>query len=303
MTSPELLLARDRCARIPFWAKKWEWPKMSFGQSLRRSIEGALTEATDDCGQAAGDRFMTDCADRGLETSQQDLYGQAEHGAALADIITWRLRGQKPPWNRPEDFALADGVKWQSSAFLSDSGFRLYRVCLVSRWTPERKIIETHSYFSLFESAIYGLPLTNFVIVLGQNRDGRHHGYWTKASQHPLNRGLRFKKRSGESFGSSWKQVWREELDTSRDTWLEAMEKDGVLEESCFEMEVKVPIEEIQAKVRGLAARRLREIQETVKTPDPSPSQCWMPTRCQFVDTCWTFNSAPAERMGYVRIS
>lgn len=304
MPSAQTLYDRDRCARIPFWNRSWEYQRLAPSDILRRSVEHGLTSTEQDPGYAAGCHVMELAAERGFDVEGKNLYEMGEHFGSLADLITTVLRERQGVWERPEDVELASGLKWESSSFLGAGNHFLRRVVLASRWSPERKASEQNSYFSLFEACIYQIPVRMTVVIIGQLREGKHYSALTRAYQHPLNKKLRFrfKPRKDSQFGANWEQVWREQVDTSRDAWLDAMREDGVMPDVMFDVEVPVPIEEVRRKVVSHAVRRLREIQETVETPAPSPSQCFFPTKCQFVNVCWQFRKSPTEQLGFTPI-
>ena len=301
MSSAQALYDRDRCARIPFWNRSWQWPRLAPSDILRRSVEHGLTSTEDDPGYAAGCYVMELAADRGFDVEGKNVYEMAEHFGALADLVTTVLRERQGVWERPEDLVLPSGVKWQSSSFLGAGNTSLRRVVLASRWSAERRLAEINSYFSLFETCVYQLPTQMTIFVIGQLREGKHYSAWTRAFQHPINKKLRFrfKPRKDSQYGANWEQVWREQVDTSREAWLDGMREDGVMPDLMFEVEVPVPIEEVRRKVVGHAVRRLQEIQETTETPAPSPSQCFYPTRCPFERVCWQFREGPTEPLGF----
>lgn len=299
--SSTVLQAHDRCARSEFLARDWERVRVRPSDALLRAVEAGLEyDGEEDPGQNAGDELMTIAAERGLDTSQADQYGQAHHLCSLADLLTFFLR-PGGPWQRPED-ARVGKAPWISSAFLDPSGTRLRRVVIVDRWSLERKRAEEHSWKAIGEVCAYEIPMTQTVLVVGQHRDGRRHSAWSKGWLHPMNNTLRIQKRSGETFGGAWKPVWREDLGFSREKWLDAMTDDGVIGDLALEEEVKVPEKPERSKILDLMERKMTEIRKTVELPDPRPSVCDWPLPCQFLECCWNFTQ-PSERNGYVRIS
>ena len=299
MTSAELLEGADRCGRIPYLSRSWQRRTMSPLSVLYRAIEVGLESPDEAPGQAAGDHVMTLAVDRGLDTPQEDLYGLANHLAGMADIITWMLR-TGGPWERPADVKVGSAL-WESGAFLSASGTRLRRIVLVDHWDDRRELAESHSWRSMGECAVYGMPMDQTVIVLGQNRQGRRHGAFSKAWQHPVSKQIRFRKRDGSGFDGNWSPIYREDWEGSREGWLDAMTQDSVLEDSVLSAVVEIPIEVSQ--VRLIAQAKLAAIRETATLPYPSLSQCDSPLGpCQFRDACWSFQP-PSEQLGFVRLS
>lgn len=301
MTSADLLTENDRCPRNGFWSSQWQRQKLHPNDILRRAVDAGLMSTEEDPGQSAGDEVMTLCADRGLDISGTGLYQIAMHNAALADIVVTLLRSGHR-WERPADTTV-NTVNWESSVYLDPSGLRLHRVILVDRWSDERKLAERHSWRTAGEIAAYELPMTLHIVLIGQRRDGKHVSPWSKGWLHPKSRGLRIRKSSGEGFGGNWIACWREEQDTiSRDHWVEAMKRDGVIPDVLFKVDVQPPCAEIIAKWKRLAEKKLVQIQTTTETPDPCPSQCWWPTPCQFAECCSQY-TIPSEKNGFIALS
>lgn len=291
-STANLLIADDSCRRREFLERSWERSVMNPMNALYRSIGDGLESEADDPGQYAGDTLMGLAVSRGLDTSQSDLLGHAEHLAAIADMVTWLLR-TGDQWECPAD---KDG--WVSSAYLNASGSRLRRVVLVDRWSEERAVAEEHSWRTLGETAVYRMPMDLIIVALGQNRDGRRHGPISKGYLHPQNHNLRFLKRDGEPFGPSWERVFREESNIGREEWLEEMTEDGVLAECVLTHEVPVP--EYAAEIREIIKRKLERIEQTKELPEPQFSQCDDPiSPCQFSSCCPHFRQ-PTERGGFL---
>ena len=298
MTSAELLEGADRCGRIPYLSRSWQRRTMSPMSVLYRAIELGLESPDEDPGQAAGDHVMTLAVDRGLETPQSDLFGLANHLAAIADLVTWILRPQGP-WERPENVKVGSAV-WESGAFLSASGTRLRRILLVDHWNEARELAESHSWRSFGECAAYGMPMDQTIVVLGQNRSGRRHGAFSKAWTHPVSKQIRFRKRDGSGFDGNWTPIYREDWEGSREGWLDAMTQDSVLGDSVLSVELLPPDE--APTIRLLAERGLTRLREATALPDPHLSQCDGISPCAYRDACWTFQP-PSEQLGFVRLS
>lgn len=302
MFSADLLAASDRCSRAAFYSRDWEFSRLHPTEILRRAVDAGLISDEDDPGQAAGDQVMTYACERGLDIEGSGVYPIALHIAALADISTTLLRASQPAWARPADRTI-QSLNWVSSAYLDASHVRLHRVLLVDRWSDERSKAERLGWKTLGEQSVYELPMTVHVVVLGQRRDGKHHGPFSKGFLHPQGRMLRIRKRTGESFSGKWTIAWREEQDTiSRAKWIDQMEADGVLPESLFTIDCEPPAPKLGSEIRQLAERKLRQIQETTQVPDMNPSSCWWPTPCAFAHCCWESHREPNSRYGFVRL-
>jgi hypothetical protein len=296
MTSADLLAADDRCSRAGFFSRDWELSRLHPTEILRRSVDAGLMSEESDPGQAAGDHVMTLAADRGIDIEGSGVYPIALHCAALADIVTTLLRSGSP-WARPVDKVL-ESSNWSSSAYLDQSGLRLHRVLLVDRISDERTKAEKLGWKTLGEQAIYDLPMTIHVVVLGQRRSGKYHGVFSKGFLHPRSRTLRILKRSGESFGKEWSVAWREDHDTiSRDKWIDQMQEDGVLDDCLLEIDCNPP--DVSSEIRRLAESKLLKIGRQKEIPDPNISQCWWPVPCQFSGACSRF-TVPSEREGFI---
>lgn len=302
MTTAELLASHDRCPRLAHWSRNWESNRLHPRKILQRAIEVGLTTDESDPGQAAGDHVMTLCSERGLDVADRStLYSTAMNVAALADIAVTSLRSGGP-WAHPED-RMVKSINWVSSAFVEPSGVRLRRILCADRYNDERKLAESHSWYTLGECSVYQLPMTTTVLLVGQFRDGKFHSPWSKGWLHPKSRCLRIAKRSGEKFDGNWVTCWREEQENiSRDKWLDAMRADGVMNSCLFDVEVPVPDPSFQSKIGHLAERKMEAITGTTEVPPPNISVCDWPTRCEFADACWSF-SEPSEKLGYIQIS
>ena len=270
MNSATLLEMHDRCLRSAFLARTWQRNLLHPTAALYQAIEFGLESTEPDPGQCSGDFLMGLAVDRGLDTHQSDLFGLSQHLAAIADLVTWMLT-QNGPWARPENVKVGE-APWESSAFLNEAGTRLRRIVLVDRWSEDRQTAIEHEWRTFGETCAYGLPMDLTVLVLGQMRDGRRHGPFSKAWAHPVNKQLRMRKRNGKGFDGDWTPIWREDWEGSREGWLDTMTNDGVLEDAVFHVEV--PVHEESKKIRALAEKKLKAIRDQVECPPPQPSQC-----------------------------
>ena len=290
--TPTRLNTDDFCRRAEFLSRSWERNILNSTAALYRAIEIGLESDVEDPGQAAGDALMGFAVDRGLDTPQFDLLGHAEHLAAIADFVTYLLRTGEP-WQRP-----ADKNEWVSSAYLN--GSRLRRVVLVDRWSDERALAEEHDWRTIGECATYDLPMDLFVIILGQQRDGRRHGPISKGFLHSVNDDLRFRKRDGEDFGPTWVRTFREESNIGREEWLEAMTHDGVLTESLIVHPVELP--PYASEIRAVLEAKTSRIQDTHELPEAQLSMCDNALRpCQFRNCCPYF-TLPSEDKGFLKL-
>ena len=305
MTSPQLLSAYERCNRSGVWSRDWRKWKMSDTEMLQRSIRAGLLSDRKDFNIASGEETMTLSAEPGLETKEYNVFDQCVHLAALSDILTAAVR--KPserPWLIPEDVRLGDGPIWRSAAMLDPSGTYLRRIALVSNWGDDRHWGECRGWFSMGEIVAYSLPMQLVVAVIGQSRSGKRHSPFTRAYRHPVNKGIRFRRKGGqgEGFKSSWQQIWREDFDEiSTESWLQSMLTDLVLEDHLFKIDIPLPTKEAQKRIRDLAAKKLDEIENADILPDQQFSTCDWPQVCHFRSNCHS-GVEPSGRFGFVKI-
>ncbi len=307
MTSPQLLTAFEHCTRKGFWSLDWERAKIDLHELLMAGITEGLTTTRQDIGEAAGEKIMEISAVKNIVSDQHDLYSQVVHHCAIADIVATAVRKpQEAPWTFPDPETLPNGVLWHSGCFLAPSGTSLRRIVLATNWSDDRHFSEAQSWHSLAESCVYGLPLQEAVIVLGASRDGRRHGYWSKGLRHPVNKKLRFRKKTDRAngFKDSWSVIFREDYDEiSTREWLDAMYSDGVLQDVCFSVEIPLPEKAARQKVIDLAAKKLDILYSTKELPEPNLSTCFWPSRCHFINCCSKGESEPNGKYGFVRIT
>ena len=200
--------------------------------------------------------------------------------------------------------SIGNGVLWRSSVFLDPTATHLRRLALVSSWNDDRHFAECRAWQSLGEICVYERPMQLVVAVIGQSRDGKRHGPWTKAYRHPVNRGIRFRRKSGtEGFKASWEQIWRENYDDiGTDEWYQQMIKDGVIQDYFFKIDIPVPESKARKDIVNLAASALSKVYGTDKLPPKQLSTCDWPTPCWFRNNCHCLDQEPSGRFGFVRI-
>lgn len=306
MNSPELLNsaalldADDLCRRSAFYFQRWIPPQIKPTDALHQAIECGLEYAGDkEPSGIASEKLMDLAVTRGIDSNQTDLLGEAEHLAGIASFATWLLR-TGPAWKRPEPIKLPNGTIWTPGAFLSQSETHLRRIVLCSRWDAYRQVEEEHDW-RMLESAIYGCAMDLVVIVLGQQRDGRRHGALCKGWQHPVSKGLRFRKRDGSGFDANWQPIFREQSSFSRDQWLDALVGDGLLSESVLIHQVQTSNQ--VPDIGALAEQKLNRLKEENITPLRQLSRCFDRfAPCPF-RSCCPRGLEPSEELGFVRIT
>lgn len=239
MISAPVLEHWDRCRRM--------WYLLDQYRAIRVTPLGAVYRALDAYITAPGkgleprqahDTVMELAGKFGVQTERDRPYDLMLHHAHLAEVLARALR---QPETEPLD-KVGTYKFYEPDSYLVAGGTRIMRVVLVDRWSDNRLQAELHSWRCVGDICVTGLPMTLRVMVIGEQVNGRRHGYWTKAKQHPYTKGLRWKRQRGDrEFGESWKTVWREEANVKSESWIEGMARDGVLRESAFEVKVKVP--------------------------------------------------------------
>ena len=293
-----LLLAEDDfCVRRAFYSQRWRPAVLRPKEILTRSVEFGLM-ADGDSGEAAEAESLRLATEIGIDTEQSDLLSLAEHIGALANFLAWLLRGTQPPYKRPEPISLPDGQEWVSGAFLSQNERSLRQMKLVDRWDAWAQMALENSWQIMGECAAYRVPMSIVVVEIGKLRKGRWSNPLTTGCRHPVSKTLRFRKRDGEDFGSTWERVFRETDKATREEWLDAMVDDGVLAENLHVHSVEIsPLSET---IQALAAKRLSAIRETTVTPDLQPSQCFDRIQpCPF-RSCCPRGVEPSESMGFM---
>jgi hypothetical protein len=279
---------------------------------LSEAIRAGLVApaSTEPYGEVSGAEVMQLAEDRGLDTDGQDVYARVIHIAALSDILVSAIRKPNDPaWIRPtisHFYPSNEATKWEPDCYLSPDGTKLRRITLVSNWTDARHYSECRSWFTVGEIAHLGLPMQLIVLVIGQERNGKRHTPWTTGFTHPMNRQLRFRKKSrstSEVFNDKWEKIWREDhAEITRETWLNAMLKDDVLPEVCFKIDVPVPDRLQVERIKDMAARKMERLAAMKDVPEPNLSTCDSPP-CAFRKICHTLpERVPSGKSGFIRL-
>ena len=305
MNSPQLLSAYEHCNRAGVWSRDWERAKIDFHELLEAGVKEGVTTSRSDHGEAAGEAVIGLAAEREIYTKELNVYDLCVHNASIADVLSCAIRRpQEPPWTIPEPTSLPNGIPWQGSTFLSPDGSKLRRVVLVSSWSKDKHYLFCRDWTTVGNICAYSLPMQLAICVLGPVREGKHYGYFSRGYRHPINRGLRFRKKtdSGSKFKESWQQIFREDFDEiSTADWLSAMYKDGVLEDSCFSVTVDSPNERTRTHVLDLAARKLDKLMSMETVPDEQFTGCSWPTRCPYITPCHS-GYEPSAKYGFVPV-
>lgn len=305
MNSPDLIKAYEHCNRDGYWARDFEHYKIDGTEMLQRALRTGLTSDRKDFGEHAGESCYGMGVEPGLQTKQLDIHSEVCHLACLSDVLCTAIRKpQESPWLIPDPIALPNGPTWHPSVYMDPTGTYLRRIALVSSWNDDRHFYECRAWNSLGEICAFGMPMQLVICVIGSNRSGRRHSYWSHGLRHPVSRKLRFRKRTDKSipFKDSWTECWREDYDEiSTKEWLQAMHEDGVLADSCFVVDIPVPDQPARDKIVELASKRLEQIYKLKTLPPQQLSTCDWPAPCQFRSNCHK-DEQPSGRYGFVPV-
>lgn len=296
--SANMLEDWEQCQRRAVWHREWELGRVTPYQAIVNALHGAILNNKTDADTSASMAVMTQAANRGVWTERPDPYAIMVHHAALAQILfaaIYKNLLSKDWYWTGMDAEYGDRFNWQCSCFIDNEGKRLKRLVLVDRWDEDRQLRELHSWRTVGDVCVTGLPMDLVIMVIGQSRDGRRHGPWTKGWQHPVNHSLKFKRtHQGKKVPlvGGWRPVWRENAsEITTEQWLKQMEGDGVLRDVMLVRKVKVP--EPEQRKRVLAdIERLAEVMEDKPGSDGlllpmTRSACDFPRPCPFQNCCF----------------
>lgn len=205
-------------------------------------------------------RVMEMAAKQGVQTDRPDPYDVMVHYSYMAEVLARTLR---QPSQGPLEIHPQVG-EWQPESYLMDGGTKLMRVILADRWDDDRQMSELHGWRTVGDVCVTGLPMQLRVLVIGGSREGKRHGHWTRARQHPYTKEVRFQRKGAgksDGFAETYKTVWREESHMAADKWIEQMARDQVLGEVAFTRNVIVPQGRQREMVIEDIARVEREMQ------------------------------------------
>jgi hypothetical protein len=295
-SSADLLTAFESCNRRGVWSRDWQRRKLLASEMVRRAVSAALlTSEREDYGELAGETVIELAAHQGMDAEHINIHRAALNHAAIADLIATTLR---KPGSAPWENVTSNDRSFVSSAAVNSAGDVLHRFLPVGNWNAQRAEFETQSWYALGEVCMHKMPMQMIVAQMGTLNGGRRHGYWSKALLHPQRSSLRFRKRSSKTidgFKETWIPVWREDHDEiDRQTWLQAMFEDDVLQESLIVVDIPYPEESEAQRIREIALRKLDVIARTRELPDKQLSTCRGPLApCPFRLCCW--GSQPEE--------
>lgn len=304
VSSPQLLSDYETCQRKGLWSSQWASNRLRATEMVALALRASLTateQPESTLGDYAGSTVLQLAEDRGIQSEQDDVYAEVMHHAALSDVLVTAIRKQKD-----EAWIVPPPVQhWTPDCLMSPDGKFLRRIALVSHWNDQRHYSECRSWYAAGEIAHYELPMQLVVLVIGQERLGKRQSPWVSGFLHPMNKILRFRKKSratSEVFNEKWEKIWREDhAEITRETWLNAMLKDDVLPQVCFRITIPVPEKIHCQRIRDIAARKMENLGETKETPEPNLSSCDWPVPCLFRRLCHTIpERSPSRTNGFI---
>jgi len=301
----DLLTSLERCAtgRKAHWERSWRpiaiQPLEMVTEALREALQ---RKEHDDYGELAGETVIGLAADRVIDSDYSDPYALALHHATLADILATHLRPKgSEAWLAPPE---VDG--WQSWCYMAPDGLSLRRVILVRDWDDERLAAECHSWYTLGEMAMYELPMTFYVLVIGQYRSGHRHSPWTKGWWNPRGGRLKFvKKRDKQNpLAGSWEPIWREDCaNISRERWMDTMVREGLLKDLSLVRQIALPEKSRLQQIRDDIRRNEKRMLRFTETPPKVYSQCDWPVPCPYRKLCWGKVEREPDEKGFVSVT
>ncbi len=242
----------DRCRRLWQFGTQYQANRVTPLGAVYQALHLVLhtTRDTYTGPEIAREWVMELAGKRGVQTDRQDPYDLMTHYAHMAECLARVLRQPNTDplqigldrWGPHHTISFDEGPEWKIESYAIDGGMRLMRFVMVDHWDDDRQLAELHSWRTIGDVCVTGLPMTLRILVIGQSRNGKRYGHWTRAKQHPYNKSIRFKrKHSSEEFAGDWRVVWREDTQVTAQGWVEQMARDQVLRESAFDVWVKVP--------------------------------------------------------------
>lgn len=305
MDTDRLLKSFELCRLAGFWDRDWERGGITLDNLLGEGIKAGVTSDRKRFNEVAGETVMDIASQRDILADTNDVYGTSLHTACMADVISMALRRpSEAPWRVPESLAIGSHT-WTPGCFLNESETVLRRFVTVTAWSDARHYEEARSWASIGPVALYNLPIKIGVIVLGQMRNGKRSGYWSRGYLHPKNRKLRLKRKNfiGKGFSETWIEIFREDRDNiSSEEWLAQMAEDEVLRDCAFSVTVDPLSSPERTRILDLAKRLLDEIYSLTEQPIPQLTGCFWPIPCSHASHCHK-NILPSEKSGFVRIT
>jgi hypothetical protein len=225
------------CPRKILLSTDWEIlklrPKQMLDSCLRRGIL-SITQGGDAAAIAEQFKleFLQAAANPGMDTPRgaKPYEIAKDHVAMIQTILRAAKRMGLPVLRESPVVPLTSTTDYQPLAFTD--GVMLHRIITVDRWDDAALSRELHSWYTIGDQAVTGLPLTLHVIETGQTRNGRRASPWARGWRHPTLRNahrIRFLHKDGSTF-KGWTPVWlADERELDAEEWVEAMWREGAV--------------------------------------------------------------------------
>lgn len=256
----------DRCERRFAFELTHEPLTISPLGLLYAAVEASLIAP--DPAQAAKDAILERTSRLDIDCGELSPISTVQHVEAMAEVISIALRERLGQAQRVPILSFG-AHEWESNLY--DFRGELHRIILTPHIDDDSLRSFAHSWQTIGELAMLERPITLTLIVIGTQRSGRRHSYWSKAHQHPVQKSaIRFAPRKrDEEFTANWRPIWREQSGISAESWLERMKSDGVLGELIISRKVQYNSKDqrmIQAK-RDMMKIAMRMESATVDAP------------------------------------
>jgi len=302
--------AYQRCRRRHVLAADWRyarWRPRSLFASCLRHAAAALAAGTpsDAVATDAVTEFMTAAADPGLDVLGVDPYRVARDWTAMLEtvVLTLGMVGVGRCENVPTA-SLMPNLTWRFGSQRAADG-TLARWVVTDRWDEAALTRELHSWWTMGDVAVARRPMRLRVVELGQSRQGRHTGAWSRAWRHPGLRHLplRFRLATGKP-PKDWKPVWLADLsDVDAADWAEQAWREGATRDLLHEVEVRVPsdatCEDTVRQMVAVAGEMVALAGADWREQPMSRGACDGPfVPCPFAAACYTENLVSVDSLG-----
>jgi hypothetical protein len=233
MITTEDIFLHDLCPRLQLYSA-FEPPRITLSAALNEALQVGLLRGKP---EAAANHIMARAANPGLALAGVDVYKIAVHHAHLIEVVVTYLLGEGKAWELADPVSF-DRFEYQPMSYKIPGENRLRRVVLCGRFDETRKQEEIHSWRSVADIALTGMPMLINAIVIGSAIKGMRANVWTRSYEHPRTKGLRIKITEepgrNKEFNQNWRRMFREQSGKSPKQWLHLMQKDDAFKEVVF---------------------------------------------------------------------
>ena len=291
MLSAHNLTIFEKCRRRYAFEKGWEPQQITSFMLLEKALREAVCSPEPEA--TAESVVMRTITQRELIYSKiVPTYLIAKATGALAGILATFLRFKLGILTPVPPFPFLS-VGWESLLF-KDSKGTLHRILLVDHWDDDRLTAEAHSWNTIGEMIANNSGFTLHILAIGQMRQGRRQGIWSKGLLHPITKHLRFKRRgAGSAVGvtKNWTTAFREEHpEISTLKWLQVMKDDLMFQDVYKTREIVFNptdprIQRARRDMVILIQRMERATEKAIMTRSACDSVIF--GACPFQGVCW----------------